>query len=556
MNRKNHLFIVGIDTYKEKCHSKLLNPVRDCNELIKELRDNYGFELITDELFNENATRRNIIEQLNSLSYSTLEEDNLIIYFAGHGHIAPDTSRGYWVPYDAANGVSDFVSHAEVIDTISTIKAKHIFLISDSCFSGALITRNRSATMPQAIKTLDNLKSRWVLSSGAEEVVSDGISGNGSPFSTMLIAFLKSNEKKHISIIELISEVSSNITTHTNQQPLFGPIENVGHAGGQMILVKQKHKDAFFTSKEHLHEVMRTHGYFKAQRYVLDRIEILFPELKPEIMLARINWNQSFRDSENIIETKLKEAAQDKWTTINNELDKVLEGLYAESITREMCLEFLDLVKARAKGEVESPVLEVLLVNHPEFSSSPIKEYLKGFKKKYSSIGQLKAKGLAIDIDLPMSWSLREGKRPNVLWYFQSKLGDCAGSITIRSLKEAGIDKTITDELSNDELVEAIIGETALRSFIQDENPTEILTKRTTIDGCQAAILEFESERVRIEIKVDIYTRVYYILWNEFMIVISFSSRKVDGQLKYPKEKYRDYFNLIMNSFVLNNQYL
>lgn len=106
IKRENYLFLIGIDQYQDSSHKTLNNSVFDCKNLIEVLVRNYGFK-IAGELYNEQATRRKIIEGLTELQVNLIPEDALFIYYAGHGSFNNGTRRGYWIPYEASNTVGD-----------------------------------------------------------------------------------------------------------------------------------------------------------------------------------------------------------------------------------------------------------------------------------------------------------------------------------------------------------------------------------------------------------------------------------------------------------------
>lgn len=236
MKGENYVLVIAIDKYSDKNFPPLRNARSDSKRLIKVLSEKYGFKTIKDSLYDSQATRRNILEALNELSSAITKEDNLIIYHAGHGNIHPKTGKGYWIPHDAAVTVGDWILHAEVIDYLEGCEAKHLCLITDSCFSGSIFSQTRSIdTKENHFDRLSEIKSRWFLTSGRDEKVSDGKAGKGSPFANSLIKFLEQNSKRQFSISELaiyVENATSNIATQT---PRWGSIEALGHEGGQLI---------------------------------------------------------------------------------------------------------------------------------------------------------------------------------------------------------------------------------------------------------------------------------------------------------------------------------
>jgi len=229
----NYLLNIAIDKYNDCSFTPLNNAVHDARKFEKILTENYDFE-VYESLFDENASRKNIIESLNTLSSILIENDCLIIYFAGHGTLHTKTVKGFWIPQDATNAVSDFIPNSTIIDIISGMDAKHIALIIDSCFSGAFLTQTRSISNFHYTKLNEN-RSRWVLSSGRNEKVSDGQPGIGSPFSVILNEFLEKNSLRAFSFMELAIAVSKGTGSIAQQQPIFAHIEGVGHENGQII---------------------------------------------------------------------------------------------------------------------------------------------------------------------------------------------------------------------------------------------------------------------------------------------------------------------------------
>ncbi len=236
--RKNFLLAIGIDKYANSRFNLLYNAAHDIEKISNILIEKYDFELIEDPILNEKATRKKIIDSLSQLVATLTKEDNLIIYFAGHGEKNTLTSHGYWVPYDGNDSQSSYIPNSSIKDAIEGIEAKHIFLISDSCYSGTFLTRTRSVEDTLYYDKLDALKSRWVFASGGEEKVSDGFeAGKGSPFCNELFDFLNNNVNKHLSVIEIINHVAHSTRQIAKQQPVGAFIQNVGHDDGQMVLV-------------------------------------------------------------------------------------------------------------------------------------------------------------------------------------------------------------------------------------------------------------------------------------------------------------------------------
>ncbi|MEZ4776861.1 MAG: caspase family protein [Bacteroidia bacterium] len=222
---KNYLLLIGVNEYTY--WNRLHNAVKDCSDLSKVLTSYYQFDqanVIT--LFNEEATRENILETLESLQDVLNKEDNLVIYYAGHGYYDEQASLGYWVPSNARlNKIPDFIGNSTIHDYLRTINSKHTLLIADACYAGSLFANTRGVVD-------ENNRSRWAFTSGDIEKVWDGQPGQNSPFARCLIRILQSNTKSKLRADELIQIVSDLVARNTAQTPKGDALRNVGDDGG------------------------------------------------------------------------------------------------------------------------------------------------------------------------------------------------------------------------------------------------------------------------------------------------------------------------------------
>lgn len=235
MKGKNYILVIAIDKYFDKSFNVLNNAKFDAERLQNILIDKYGFDTTQSPLIDNHASRENIIGALDNLGGFLAPNDIIIIYFAGHGKIHPKTKIGYWIPYDATySSTHNYINNSTVIDCIKGIEAKHILIISDSCFSGTFLSPSRGVDPNKYYTKLDEKKSRWLLASGREETVSDGEPGLGSPFANSLISFLENNKNKLCSFTELAVKVTKDTGSLAKQQPIFAPI-TFHHEGGEIV---------------------------------------------------------------------------------------------------------------------------------------------------------------------------------------------------------------------------------------------------------------------------------------------------------------------------------
>ena len=164
--------------------------VEDAQKVATALRESYGFEVNVLT----NATRLDIMGALNDLRETLTGDDNLLVYYAGHGVRDEARNRSYWQPVDADPEVpTNWIPDTVLADHLDLIPAKHIMVVADSPFAG-LRTRssvarlNRGRTEEQQreyLRELAERRSRLVLTSGGR--------ANGSSFADAFISVLEKN---------------------------------------------------------------------------------------------------------------------------------------------------------------------------------------------------------------------------------------------------------------------------------------------------------------------------------------------------------------------------
>lgn len=239
-NGENYLLVIGIDDYSNGI-PKLNNAVKDAQTVTQLLQQKYQFdEQHTKTLYNQEATKDAILAIFDFYLKTLTDQDNLIFYFSGHGEYLQLNKKGYWIPVDAMEGKrGSFLSNTEVLDLINLLKARHVFGIVDSCFSAALFAPSRS--MDDQSRRLFATPSRWLLTAGRLEPVSDGSLGDHSPFAKTLISQLTYNTDPYLWTSELCVKVLKGVAFNTDQQmPRGEPLQNAGHQGGDFIFMKQE----------------------------------------------------------------------------------------------------------------------------------------------------------------------------------------------------------------------------------------------------------------------------------------------------------------------------
>jgi hypothetical protein len=238
---KYYLLAIGIAKYK--FWEALNNPVKDVNDLVDCLVNDYQFdqENIT-LLLDEDATEKAILSAFRSMQEKVTENDNLLVYYSGHGSLDAVTDTAYWIPCDAEQGADNayqFIDTAIIAHRLTKIKSLHTFLAIDACFSGSFLTTTMKGGNDLSNRKLlayERRKSRSVLTSGGNTLVSDGKAGENSPFAMGILSFLRTCDDSLVRVADLVDSVKKYMAVNSDQLPENGPVRGSGDDAGEMFL--------------------------------------------------------------------------------------------------------------------------------------------------------------------------------------------------------------------------------------------------------------------------------------------------------------------------------
>jgi uncharacterized caspase-like protein len=197
------------------------------------LREKYGYKVET--LID--CTRNQIIEALSEYRKQLTNKDNLLIYYSGHGILDKEADEGYWLPVDAKkSSESNWISNTSLTSSIRAIQAKHVLIVSDSCYSGKIMrSANVDIGVGDTLKRLSEKKARIVMTSGGlEPVLDSGGIDNHSVFSAAFIRALNDNAGME-SGTEIFAKIRNSVILNSDQTPEYADIHKAGHDGGDFI---------------------------------------------------------------------------------------------------------------------------------------------------------------------------------------------------------------------------------------------------------------------------------------------------------------------------------
>lgn len=237
LNLKGKYFalIMGVNEYKDEYITDLDIPLKDAEKVYNVLTRFYTFEK-ENVTYLRNPTRADIISAMDELERNITEDDNLFIFFAGHGYWDERSDKGYWLPSDASrSNTVNWIRNSSISEYMASIKSRHTLLVADACFSGGIFKTRRAFSMPDmAVKRLYELPSRKAMTSGTLKEVPDK-----SVFVEYFVKRLEENLKKYLPSEQLFFSFKPAVLNNSDNVPQFGIIKNSGDEGGDFIFIRR-----------------------------------------------------------------------------------------------------------------------------------------------------------------------------------------------------------------------------------------------------------------------------------------------------------------------------
>ncbi len=226
----------------------LATPVSDVQRLSGVLQERYGFQVrvIT------NGDDASVLRAINRLNDELTEDDNLLIYYAGHSNqrTSGDYVSGYWLPVNAEPPPEDtfWIPTEQVSGHMARLKARRIIVIADSAYAG-LLAENPAFLLASDPAQLNSEayvalrfpnRSRLLMTSGKEYPLPEEGDGSVSVFADAMIDALLSN-KRVLTAPALFLTVTQELEERRPElQPEFKAIKRAGDEVGEFFFVARQ----------------------------------------------------------------------------------------------------------------------------------------------------------------------------------------------------------------------------------------------------------------------------------------------------------------------------
>jgi uncharacterized protein len=238
-----YALIIGNSNYEY--YDDLMTPLSDVDKIGRLLADKYGFnvQMLTD------GDDASVMRAVNRLNDVLTEQDNLLIYYSGHGNRRQTGSfeSGYWLPVNAEPAPDDtfWVPTEQISSHLARLSAKRVMVITDSSFAGLLAdnpafllaTHRDNLVSESYINLRFGNKSRLLLTSGQDAPLASERDASVSVFAYALLQALETNNRILTApalFLSMLDELDENLP---GLDPDFKAIKRAGDEIGEFFFV-------------------------------------------------------------------------------------------------------------------------------------------------------------------------------------------------------------------------------------------------------------------------------------------------------------------------------
>ena len=298
----------------------------------------------------------------------------------------------------------------------------------------------------------------------------------------------------------------------------------------------------------------RTYGYYIGQTYTLDNIKKKYPNLQNEIFLIKNDFDLKYLKSIKDIEQFFtKNMSKKQWSDLQKMVKDGIKKQLNTNISYEESLEAIQVVKARIKGDIESPVIETLLMFNPNYQKNPIEELNDKFIQTYNSKDNPKAKGVDFSVKVPKSWKSQEANRPNIVRKFTSNNGYIVEDTFMENIMLGVYDLPIEVKKLTSQDVTDVCNDIPENSVLRE-------CKATTLENLPVVVQRLKLNMKRLENSMNMEVVQYDVFYKNKMIIIqgqvgTMNENISEKTLLERFEKFKPVFNYVANSLMISNLY-
>lgn len=300
-------------------------------------------------------------------------------------------------------------------------------------------------------------------------------------------------------------------------------------------------------------DISMAYGYYLGQAHTLEKIAKTYQNLKSQVRHADYKFSGKYSRAIQTIDALMGKNIPDQWNEIKNHIQgEILKTHDSEDLTESMAQDFIEVVLDRAEGNIDTPILETLLMFFPDFQSNPEREFTEKYRYRFFSDGSGKAKGVSFSIEIPKTWQAQDANRPNIVKKFINLNGK-GNSMVLVIVKEVPLPE---DEVISESTIEEMLadGEEELLP-----NEFECLQKgKLHLEGFTGYWIRYKGQLSRVRTTMTTEGIMYGLFLENRLLMIQGQILLPLGDAKISIDsfaKYEKTFDLVANSVVLEDVY-
>jgi uncharacterized caspase-like protein len=231
-----HALVIGNAEYRHM--PDMETSIRDAGIVADMLRRNYGFRV---ELL-LNASRYTIMTSLNRIRRDLTVEDNLLIYYIGHGVVDQSNDHGFWLPIDAEpDNQANWIDNERIIAFLKALTARHAMVVTNFFHQDtrSQIVETKPAGIPASEGAQDQTtmtRSRTVLASRNSKTGTKGDDNGHSIFARNFVEALDENSEVLLGQ-SLFESMKERIAAAGDPEPHYFALAASNDQGGEFPFV-------------------------------------------------------------------------------------------------------------------------------------------------------------------------------------------------------------------------------------------------------------------------------------------------------------------------------
>jgi hypothetical protein len=303
-------------------------------------------------------------------------------------------------------------------------------------------------------------------------------------------------------------------------------------------------------SKEDIDRMVLAYTFFLKQKISLEVVSQKYPSLKEYSTNAEETWNREFFSSVKSIDSVLTLVKKEEWAITKEQIKNRYTRDDYSKVSEKASRQYIQTVNERGYGQIQTPVLETLLVWKKQYQKSPESEITDGYIKNFITREVSKGYPLNMKVIYPKSWKETTlARKPKIQQRMVSDYG--LGSVMM----------TVTIDPSKTDYQKDMIQQQLSKKMMQkNAAPTDIVLfykPEVLIDNCQASsITIYHVETTKTSRRLFVI-ETYSAFYKNYRIGVnfSFSSSVSQDDVMASYEKNKLLIKKIINNIVILSQW-